>query len=302
MLFFNLPSFFENLELNIALREINTFHPEYFKTQITFHVSTGNFPYQYWNGGFNNNGLKNINLSYDKISQFQSMYNIPIRFNCSNIFINENDYFDTNMNVILNIFENGANQIEISNLNFYDYLIKEYKNFNYVFSKNSDLIYPIDENIIKIEPFKPLPLEDNSISSIVIDLPFVIAPKHTLSKDGSNIIRDRFSSFYPLNEMLENYVFWIKEAYRVLKEDGILVFKTQATITSAKQIMTPEFSWLIATECGFYTLDQFFLLAKARLQSGKIKKQQHARKYTSTVYVFKKSNKKKIDYFSYLKS
>lgn len=150
MLFFNLPSFFENLELNIALREINTFHPEYFKTQITFHVSTGNFPYQYWNGGFNNNGLKNINLSYDKISQFQSMYNIPIRFNCSNIFINENDYFDTNMNVILNIFENGANQIEISNLNFYDYLIKKYKNFNYVFSKNSDLIYPIDENILNI--------------------------------------------------------------------------------------------------------------------------------------------------------
>ncbi len=163
-------------------------------------------------------------------------------------------------------------------------------------------VFPIKEDVIKIEPFKPLPLEDNSISSIVIDLPFVIAPKHTLSNNGSNIIRDRFSSFYPLNEMFENYVFWIKEAYRVLKEDGILVFKTQATITSAKQIMTPEFSWLVATQCGFYTLDQFFLLAKARLQSGKIKKQQHARKYTSTVYVFKKTNKKKIDYLSYLNS
>lgn len=36
-------------------------------------------------------------------------------------------------------------------------------------------VFPIKEDVIKIEPFKPLPLEDNSISSIVIDLPFVIA-------------------------------------------------------------------------------------------------------------------------------
>ena len=162
-------------------------------------------------------------------------------------------------------------------------------------------VFPLKEDVIKIEPFKALPLEDNSIQSMVIDLPFVIAPKHTKSNNGSNIIRDRFSSFYPLQEMFDNYQFWIKEAYRVLKEDGILVFKTQATITSAKQIMTPEFSWLLATQCGFYTLDQFFLLAKQRLQSGKIKKQQHARKYTSTLYVFKKTNKKKINYLDLIK-
>lgn len=161
-------------------------------------------------------------------------------------------------------------------------------------------VEPLFEDVIKIEPLKPLPLEDNSISSIVIDLPFVIAPRNLVSKEGSNVMINRFSSFYPIDEMFENYYWWIREAYRVLKEDGILVFKCQGTITSARQIMTPEYSWMMATASGFYTLDQFFLIAKNRLHSGKIKKQQHARKFTSTVYVFKKTEKKKIKYLDFM--
>ena len=42
-------------------------------------------------------------------------------------------------------------------------------------------VMPLSEDVIKIEPFKPLPLDDNSITSIVIDLPFVIAPKNAVS-------------------------------------------------------------------------------------------------------------------------
>ena len=139
-----------------------------------------------------------------------------------------------------------------------------------------------------------------TIGVIVIDLPFVIAKRNLVSKEGSNVMINRFSSFYPTDELFENYYHWIKEAYRVLKPDGILVFKCQATITSARQLMTPEYSWMMATACGFYTLDQFFLLAKNRLHSGKIKKQQHARKFTSTLYVFKKTDKKKIKYLDFM--
>ena len=48
------------------------------------------------------------------------------------------------------------------------------------------------------------------------------------------------------------------------------------------------------------TLDQFFLIAKSRLNSGKIKTQQHARKFSSTFFVFKKSIKKRINYLDYM--
>lgn len=71
-------------------------------------------------------------------------------------------------------------------------------------------------------------------------------------------------------------------------------------IASVRQLMALELSWLFATSCGFYTLDQFFLLAKNRLHSGKVKKQQHARKFTSTIYVFKKCDKKKVKYLDFM--
>lgn len=166
-------------------------------------------------------------------------------------------------------------------------------------------VVPQFNDVIKLEPMGELPFEDNSIESIVIDLPFVIAPRDSAStkldnQDGRNVIMNRFSSYYPVAEMLESYHHWIEEAYRVLKPNGICVFKCQSTVTGGKQLMSCEYSWLCATSVGFYTLDQFYLLAKNRLHSGKIKTQQHARKYTSTFYVFKKSDNKKIPYLKWM--
>lgn len=158
-------------------------------------------------------------------------------------------------------------------------------------------VCPQTDDTIEIDAWGKLPFEDNSIPSLVIDLPFVISPKNApsmqkLDDDGSNIIAKRFSSYYPVKEMFDSYSHWILEAYRVLAVNGICVFKSQATVSGGCQLMTPEYSWYVATKVGFYTLDQFFLLAQNRLHSGKIKKQQHARKYSSTFYVFKKGGKK----------
>lgn len=57
-------------------------------------------------------------------------------------------------------------------------------------------------------------------------------------------------------------------------------------------------SWLFATSLGFDCIDEFYLEGKSRLISGKVKKQEHSRSYVSVFYVFKKSNKKKVDYLS----
>jgi hypothetical protein len=167
-------------------------------------------------------------------------------------------------------------------------------------------VCPQDDETIKLEPWGNIPLDDNSVDSICVDLPFVVAPRDSAStkkeneKEGSNITFKRFSSYYPFTECMASYAHWLTECYRVLKEDGILVWKTQASVTGSKQMMTPEWSWLYATSLGFDTLDQFFLIAKARLNSGKIKTQQHARKFSSTFFVFKKSIKKRINYLDYM--
>ena len=202
------------------------------------------------------------------------------------------------LNNIITLHNNGEPfqcDMTYSKGNFYgkfkvDGLDLEIQEPQYKFDVN-----PISDDVTKIEPWGKLPLEDESIRSIVIDLPFVIASNKVPSlqnpKEGSNIIIKRFGSYYPYTELFKSYSHWIEEAYRVLKDDGICVFKCQNTITSSKFICSEEYSWMEAQRQGFYILDKFILIAKQRLISSKVKQQQHARNYTSTFYVFKKGGK-----------
>lgn len=166
-------------------------------------------------------------------------------------------------------------------------------------------VSPMDDETVRIEPDGKLPLEDFSIESIVIDLPFVVspptAPSITEKKKGSNIIFNRFHGYYPVKNLFKSYSHWIKEAYRVLKDGGICVFKTQNTISGSVFYCTEEFSWLEAQKNGFYVLDRFTLVARNRLISGKVKNQQHARNFSSVFWVFKKGGKHKVvDYYKFL--
>ena len=43
-------------------------------------------------------------------------------------------------------------------------------------------VMPQFDDVIQIEPWGKLPLEDNSLSSMVIDLPFIIAPRNSPSR------------------------------------------------------------------------------------------------------------------------
>lgn len=158
-------------------------------------------------------------------------------------------------------------------------------------------VYPTREDIIKITPFEKLPLNDNSIHSVVVDLPFVISPKKAPSattdiKDGSNLIFKRFSSWYPAMEGYENMYWWLKECARVIDNDGIIVWKMQSTVSGGINHWFAPFCFMCAQHFGLYVIDEFILQAKARLISPKkYNKQCHARKYTSTFFVFKKEPK-----------
>ena len=166
-------------------------------------------------------------------------------------------------------------------------------------------VNPQFSDVLKIDPCGRLPFADNSISSIVIDLPFLISPKDPPALKWNNekysIMQKRFFSLYPKEELFRTYFFYINEAYRILCDNGILVMKVQGVVTGGVQIFTPEYCFMVAQQCNFYCLDQFFLILKNRIHSPKISEQHHARKYTSTFYVFIKTKKKKVDYFKWNK-
>lgn len=213
--------------------------------------------------------------------------------------------------ILWNIMQlyNGGRPFECdmtaSELKFYG----ERKGYKYSIPEPKILfdVYPTQEKIKKIEPFHKLPLEDSSIGSIVVDLPFVISPHTAPStknpKDGSCLVSKRFSSFYPAEELIETIYWFLKECYRVLKPGGICVWKMQPTVSGGRQVWSSYFSFLAAQKFGFYVKDEFILQAKARLISDtKIKKQCHARKFTSSFYVFLKDKKmfEKNSIFKYL--
>ena len=115
-----------------------------------------------------------------------------------------------------------------------------------------------------------LPLDDKSVNVIMFDPPFVIGGvDHDYVKDGSNIISRRFTSFSSFKELKTMYSTRLKEFSRIINDDGIVIFKCQDTVSSAKQHFTHCWLMFEAIKHGFYAKDMFILLAKNRLTDGR---------------------------------
>ena len=141
-----------------------------------------------------------------------------------------------------------------------------------------------------------LPLDSNSINVIMFDPPFVIGGEnYQEAKNGSSIIAKRFTSFKNFEELKTMYSESLKEFSRVLRDQGIVIFKCQDVVVSQKNHFTHCWIMYEAIRNGFYPKDLFILLARARLTDGRV--QQHARKYHSYFWVLKKETCK-VEYFA----
>lgn len=93
------------------------------------------------------------------------------------------------------------------------------------------LKFDIDPQIPGVEraDARHLPLEDDSIESLMIDLPFLVGN----SREG--IMKKRFSKIRDMSTLKSLYNDVIVEASRVLEPKGILVFKCQDAVSSARK-------------------------------------------------------------------
>ncbi len=140
----------------------------------------------------------------------------------------------------------------------------------------------VDGVEVKQHQAERLPLPDDSVGSIIFDPPF-------LSKTGKgSIIKDRFGDYPSMKELWNFYDSAIWEFNRILKINGILIFKCQNTVMSGKQWWSTHYIENIAEEFGFRKVDEFILLAKHRMPQHNLKMQRHARKYHSYFLVFEK--------------
>lgn len=154
-------------------------------------------------------------------------------------------------------------------------------------------LHPQIEGVTKANA-EHLPLENESINTIMFDPPFLATKGKSLKiKNDSNKINKRFG-VYPTEKKLHAfYINALKEFYRLLKRGGVLIFKCQDKVSSGTQYFSHSFIINKANEIGFYTKDMFVLLAKNRIMADwQLRNQKNARKFHSYYLVFHKIDKK----------
>ena len=152
-------------------------------------------------------------------------------------------------------------------------------------------INPQTEGVVEADA-RHLPLPDGSLSCMMLDPPFLATKGRSLTAGDGNRINRRFGVYPDEKSLHRCYAEILKEANRVLKPGGILIFKCQDKVSSGKQYMSHVFIMNEAVKAGFYPRDLFVLLAKNRLVADWQKKgQRHARKYHCYFWVFEKSDR-----------
>jgi len=164
---------------------------------------------------------------------------------------------------------------------FYDGTGIEMPEFRFDIEPKADWIQEADA--------RDLPIGDKSLSCMILDPPFLATTGKSLkSGEDNNKLNKRFGVFTDEASLHQCYIDMLKEAHRVLKSKGILIFKCQDKVSSGKQYMSHVFVMNEAVKAGFYPEDLFILLAKNRLVADWQKNQKHARKFHCYFWVFQK--------------
>lgn len=146
-----------------------------------------------------------------------------------------------------------------------------------------------------------LPYEAHSLDAVVLDPPYMeglyrSSTGHMAGSGTHSSFRHAYSNGKATEEsgpkwhdaVVDMYIKAGREAYRVLKADGILIVKCQDEVSANKQRLTHVEIITAYESLGFYTKDLFVLVRTNRAGVSRLKKQEHARKNHSYFLVFQK--------------
>lgn len=140
---------------------------------------------------------------------------------------------------------------------------------------------------------RDLPYEDRAIDCVVLDPPYMHSPGGTAHKS-----QPQFEEHYRNNgsgkglskkyhdAVLELYGQAGQEAYRVLRDRGVLIVKCQDEVCSNRQRFTHVEIMQMYEEIGFVAEDLFIMVRSNRPGVSRVFRQVHARKNHSYFLVF----------------
>jgi len=129
-----------------------------------------------------------------------------------------------------------------------------------------------------------LPMRNEHINNIILDPPFLFEIRN---RKNSNYAYNTHTCYKGFEELKNVYIKIIKEAHRVLKNKGVLIFKCQ-DYTDSKTTMTHAFVYNWAIEQGFYAKDLAILVKPNKVYNPNTT-QRHLRKIHTYFWVFIKN-------------
>lgn len=139
-----------------------------------------------------------------------------------------------------------------------------------------------------------LPYDQSVIDCVVFDPPYMHTPggtahqnhqhyEHYYNNNGTNNTSKKYHE-----AVLDLYFEGSKEAFRVLKPNGVLIIKCQDEVCANKQRLTHVEIINELSHIGFVSVDLFVVLRKNKPGVSRVLKQVHARKNHSYFLVFRK--------------
>lgn len=130
---FYLPDFYKRYKLNVYLIDLIRNHPEFFYENINVPALYGTFPGAIWNGGRRIIGISTQEEIVNTVLSLNAN-GIKLRYTFTNSEIEEKHLSDTYCNMIMDISNNGFNEILVNSKILENYLRKNYPNFKYIYS------------------------------------------------------------------------------------------------------------------------------------------------------------------------
>lgn len=130
---------------------------------------------------------------------------------------------------------------------------------------------------------RKLLMENEYLSNLILDPPFLFGIHGKTKEYYSSQTHTIFKDFVELKNL---YQAILKEAYRILKKKGVLIFKCQ-DYTDSKTTMTHSLVYDWATEFGFYAKDIAILVKPNKVYNPNTT-QRHLRKIHTYFWVFVK--------------
>lgn len=143
----HLPGFCYNFYLNQIIIHLMKEYPNSFRDGYKVGSVYGTFPGAIWNGGravFGISSKKDIKRILDTYERF----NVPVRFTWTNPFIEEKHVYDTYCNMIMDMANNGKNEVLVNSKVLEAYLRQTYPNFGFISSTTkriTDLVSLLSE-------------------------------------------------------------------------------------------------------------------------------------------------------------